>query len=126
MTTKIPSWLTSQLTWRKLTFYIIFHGSHIALFALGWYLQATDERVAGLNRLKVSLWASRGAGLALSVDVTLLPLPMCRRLLRCVRPKFLPLHLDESRWFHYQVAYSLLFWTCMRKVPTSIYCANAD
>jgi NADPH oxidase 1 len=47
----------------------------------------------------------------LSVDVTLILLPMCRNLMRFVRPQFRWLPLDETQWFHRQCAYSLLFFT---------------
>ena len=70
-----------------------------------------DERLAALNELNFSVWFSRGAGLALSVDILLVLLPMCRNLLRIVRPKIRWLPLDESQWFHRQVASSLLLWT---------------
>ena len=54
---------------------------------------------------------SRGAGLCLSVDVLLILLPMCRNLLRVIRPKLRFLPLDESQWFHRQVAYAMLLFT---------------
>ena len=73
--------------------------------------QQTSKALAPLNLLTFSVWISRGAGLVLSVDVTLIMLPMCRNILRVFRPKIKWLPLDESRWFHRQVAYSLLFWT---------------
>jgi NADPH oxidase len=57
------------------------------------------------------VWLSRGAGLVLSVDGTLILLPMCKIALRYIRPKIRWLPLDESQWFHRQVAYSLLLWT---------------
>lgn len=73
--------------------------------------QASDPRLAGLNTLTFSVWLSRGAGLNLSVDGTIIVLPMCKNILRMIRPKIRWLPLDESQWFHRQVAYSLLFWT---------------
>ncbi|KAH7065271.1 NADPH oxidase A [Macrophomina phaseolina] len=105
------SW-TSHFMPRKLLFYFLFHGLHIGLFAFGWYKQAGDERLAALNGLRFSVWISRGAGLVLSFDVLFILLPMCRTLLRVVRPKIRWLPLDESQWFHRQVAYAMLFWTC--------------
>ena len=124
------TWWKRQLTVRKVLFYVLFHGLHIGLFVFGWYValqdllrefgtltrirrwkQATDHRLDGLNTLTFSVWLSRGAGLALSVDGTLILLPMCRNVLRWVRPKIRWLPLDESQWFHRQVAYSLLLWT---------------
>lgn len=41
----------------------------------------------------------------------LILLPMCRTLLRVIRPKVPWLHLDESQWFHRNVAYSILLYT---------------
>ncbi|KAK5109329.1 hypothetical protein LTR62_007098 [Meristemomyces frigidus] len=105
------SWLSAQLTPRKITFYTLFHGFHVGLFILGWYLQASNQKLAPLNTLHFSVWFSRGAGLCLSVDVMLILLPMCRNLLRYIRPKVRWLPLDESQFFHRQVAYSLLLWT---------------
>jgi NADPH oxidase len=49
--------------------------------------------------------------LALSVDGAMILLPMCRTLLRFIRPKIKFLPLDESQWFHRQVAYSMLIYT---------------
>lgn len=98
-------------TVRKVAFNFLFHGLHIALFAYGWWKQAEDVRLKGLNTLTFSVWMSRGAGLALSVDAAIILLPMCKNVLRWIRPKIRWLPLDESQWFHRQVAYSLLFWT---------------
>lgn len=125
--------LKSHFSGSKLIFYFLFHGMQIAVFVVGWYAfffleffasqkiasadnfcrwkQASDERLAALNDLQYSVWISRGAGLVLSVDGALILLPMCRTFLRYVRPKFKWLHLDETQWFHRQVAYSLLFFT---------------
>lgn len=36
---------------------------------------------------------------------------MCRNILRWVRPKVKFLPLDESQWFHRQVAYAMLMFT---------------
>ena len=77
------------------------------------YLQETNPLLAGLNTLTFSVWMSRGAGLVLSLDCTLILLPMCRTLLRYIRPKIKILPLDENQWFHRQVAYQLLIWTCV-------------
>ncbi|KAI9749592.1 MAG: hypothetical protein M4579_006814 [Chaenotheca gracillima] len=104
------SW-RSHFTPAKCFFYFLFHGLHIGMFALGWIKQARDPRLAGLNTLTYSVWLSRGAGLALSIDVAMIPLPMCRNILRWIRPKIRWIPLDESQWFHRQVAYSLLFFT---------------
>lgn len=77
------------------------------------YLQIANNKLAGLNTLTFSVWMSRGAGLCLSIDTTLILLPMCRTLLRFIRPKVRWIPLDESKWFHRQVAYAMLTWTCV-------------
>lgn len=74
-------------------------------------LQQDNEKLSGLNTLKYSVWISRGAGLVLSVDATMILLPMCRNILRYIRPKLKFLPLDESQWFHRQVAYTMLVYT---------------
>lgn len=45
------------------------------MFVYGWLKQSNDDRLAGLNTLKFSVWISRGAGLALGIDGLLLTLP---------------------------------------------------
>lgn len=73
--------------------------------------QQNNTKLAGLNTLTFSVWISRGAGLVLSVDGAMILLPMCRNMLRYIRPKVKFLPLDESQWFHRQVAYSMLIYT---------------
>jgi len=73
-------------------------------------LQTNATRLAALNTLTFSVWMSRAAGLVLTVDGTLLLLPMCRNLVRWIRPKIKFLPLDETQWFHRQVAYAMLFF----------------
>jgi len=75
------------------------------------YKQQADDRLAALNALQFSVWMSRGAGLVLSVDTMCIVLPMCRNILRWIRPKVRFLPLDESIWFHRQIAYAMLFFT---------------
>ncbi len=104
------SFLKKELTGSKLVFNVLFWGGHLAIFIIGWYLQVTNAKLAGLNTLTFSVWISRAAGMVLSIDGTLLLLPMCRNLLRWVRPKLKFLPLDESQWFHRQVAYAMLIF----------------
>jgi NADPH oxidase len=73
--------------------------------------QMNDPKLAGLNTLTFSVWLSRGAGLVLSIDGAIILLPMCRNILKYIRPKIKFIPLDESQWFHRQVAYSMAFWT---------------
>ncbi|GAM87406.1 hypothetical protein ANO11243_054300 [Dothideomycetidae sp. 11243] len=101
----------AQFTARKLTFYFLFHGFHVLVFILGWRHQALDPRLAVLNELNFSVWFSRGSALVLTVDMMIIVLPMCRNILTFIRPRIRWLPLDESQWFHRQIAHSLLFWT---------------
>lgn len=74
-------------------------------------LKATNKKLAGLNTLGFSVWASRGAGLVLAVDGTLILIPMLRNILRVIRPRLTWLFpADENLWFHRQVAYQMAFW----------------
>lgn len=52
----------------------------------------------------------------MSVDGAMILLPMCRNTLRYIRPKIRFLPLDESQWFHRQVAYSLAFWAAVHTI----------
>ncbi|KAI9893845.1 MAG: hypothetical protein M1814_005398 [Vezdaea aestivalis] len=113
--------LRRETTPPKLLFYFLFHGMHVAMFGIGWWKQVEDIRLAALNTLSYSVWLSRGAGLALSVDAALILLPMCRNLLRIIRPKLRWLPLDESQFFHRQCAYSILFFTA---IHTSAHYVN--
>lgn len=73
--------------------------------------QNADPKLAPLNTLQYSVWMSRGAGLVLAVDGTLILLPVCRTIMRAIRPKIRFLPLDENLWFHRQVAYAMLLFT---------------
>ncbi|KAI9047621.1 hypothetical protein LZ554_008334 [Drepanopeziza brunnea f. sp. 'monogermtubi'] len=116
----------TQTRGSKLLFNVLFHGFHVGIFALGWYKQATEIRLAGLNTLTYSVWMSRGAGLVLSVDGALILLPMCRNILRYIRPKVKFLPLDESQWFHRQVAYSLLVYTIIHTTAHYVNFFNVE
>ncbi|KAF2493788.1 hypothetical protein BU16DRAFT_550770 [Lophium mytilinum] len=118
--------LKRWFTIKKSLFYILFWGFHWSMFAYGWWKQAGDERLAALNGLKFSVWISRGAGLVLSIDVLLILLPMCRNILRWIRPKARWLPLDESQWFHRQVAYALLFFTIVHTAAHYVNFFNVE
>lgn len=111
---------------RKCIFYFLFWGLQWGLFAYGWYKQAADIRLKALNGLKFSVWISRGAGLVLSVDILMILLPMCRNILRIIRPKIRWLPLDESQWFHRQVAYSLLLFSCIHTAAHYVNFFNVE
>ncbi|EZF58199.1 hypothetical protein H104_08594 [Trichophyton rubrum CBS 289.86] len=98
----------------------------IGFFAYGWWKQATDQRLAALNTLTFSVWMSRGAGFVLSIDTALILFPMCRTLLRYVRPKVKWLPLDEAQWFHRQIAYSLLIFSVIHVVAHYVNFFNIE
>lgn len=106
------SWFHREfLVPRRLAFNVIFYSIHVALFAYGWWSQATNPKLAGLNSLTWSVWISRGAGLVLAFDGAAILVPMMRNIIRVVRPKITWLFpADENIWFHRQVAYSMAFW----------------
>lgn len=123
---KRKSWLAAQFSPGKIVFYASFHGLHIFLFVLGWWLQVREVRLAPLNTLQFSVWMSRGAGLCLTVDTLLILLPMCRNILKVIRPKIKWLPLDESQWFHRQVAYSMLLWTAVHTASHYVNFFNVE
>ncbi|BGP25328.1 hypothetical protein JCM10295v2_004251 [Rhodotorula toruloides] len=107
----------------RVNFYI----GHILVFIYGWLKQARDARLAGLNTLKYSVWASRGAGLCLGIDGLFLVLPVLRNAIRFVRPvlgRLIP--LDENLWMHRQFAYSLLFWTIVHTTGHYVNMYNVE
>ncbi|KAG2044924.1 ferric reductase NAD binding domain-containing protein [Suillus americanus] len=122
------SWFQSEfLNPRRLVFNVIFYGIQFTLFALGWYLQATDNKLAALNGLKWSVWTSRGAGLTLAFDAGLLLVPMLRNVIRVVRPKLAWLFpADENIWFHRQVAYSMAFWAMVHTTAHYVNFFNVE
>ncbi|KAI0431101.1 cytochrome b-245 heavy chain subunit beta [Xylaria sp. FL1042] len=105
--------IKKQFTASKLIFHFLFWGFHFGIFAFGWYKQESEPRLAALNQLKWSVWISRGAGLVLSFDTTFILLPVCRTIVRWIRPKIRFLPLDENIWFHRQVAYAMLLFTLL-------------
>ncbi|KAI0004260.1 NADPH oxidase [Russula compacta] len=122
------SWIQREfLTPRRLAFNVLFYGTHLALFAYGWYSQATNTRLAALNGLKFSVWTSRGAGLVLAYDGGLILLPMLRNIIRVIRPKLTWLFpADENIWFHRQVAYSMAFWAMIHTTAHYINFINVE
>ncbi|KAH9455342.1 hypothetical protein Pst134EA_022812 [Puccinia striiformis f. sp. tritici] len=106
--------IVRELTGRRFVFNLIFWGGHAAIFAYGWWSQLSNEKLWVLNLLKFSVWTSRGAGIVLGVDGFLLLLPVCRNMIRILRPQLAWLMpLDENIWFHRQVAYATAFFTML-------------
>lgn len=64
-----------------------------------------------MNTLTFSVWMSRGAGLVLTFDATLILVTVCRTIMRVLRPKIRFIPLDENLWFHRQLAYAMLVFT---------------
>lgn len=122
------SWFERELlTPRRLAFNVLFYGAHLGLFAFGWYAQATNHKLAGLNSLKFSVWTSRGAGLVLALDGGLILIPMLRNVIRVVRPKVTWLFpADENIWFHRQVAYSMAFWAVVHTTAHYVNFINVE
>lgn len=126
--TVVKSWFRKEfLSPRRLLFNVVFYGTQLALFAAGWYLQETNQRLAALNQLTYSVWISRGAGLTLAFDAGLLLVPMLRNVIRIIRPKLkwlLP--VDENIWFHRQVAYSTAFWAVVHATAHYVNFFNVE
>ncbi|CAG8583119.1 10653_t:CDS:2 [Diversispora eburnea] len=99
---------------RRLAFWIFWFGSHITLFLYGYYKQKNDVELNKLNVIGRSIWISRGAGLCLAYDGSLILLPVCRNLLKNLRV-FKSLNyiipFDENIWFHRQTSYAMLIFT---------------
>lgn len=122
------TWFRAEfLTPRRLLFNVLWYGSHLAVFAYGWYSQATNKKLAALNGLKFSVWTSRGAGLVLGYDGFMILVPMLRNAIRVVRPKMMWLFpADENIWFHRQVAYSLAFWAMVHTTAHYVNFINVE
>lgn len=122
------NWVQRELlTPRRLTFNVLFYGSHIFWFAFGWWSQETNQKLAALNGLKFSVWTSRGAGLVLAYDGGLILLPMLRNVIRVIRPKLAWLFpADENIWFHRQVAYSMAFWAMVHTTAHYVNFINVE
>lgn len=90
-------------------------------------LQATNARLAALNKLQYSVWISRGAGLTLAFDAGLLLVPVLRNIIRIVRPKLTWMFpADENIWFHRQVAYSMAFWAMVHTTAHYVNFFNVE
>ncbi|ORY89731.1 ferric reductase NAD binding domain-domain-containing protein [Leucosporidium creatinivorum] len=120
-------WYVRQFTGRRLLWNIFFYLGHIGVFIYGWLKQSNDLRLAGLNKLRYSVWVSRGAGLCLGIDGLLLVLPVLRNIIRAFRPVVAPLvPLDENIWFHRQIAYSTLIWTIVHTTAHYVNMINVE
>ncbi|KAH8588018.1 hypothetical protein B0O99DRAFT_640156 [Bisporella sp. PMI_857] len=67
-------------------------------FCVRMVCRSLRNRTSSVPILSLSVWISRGAGLALSVNGAMILLHICRNILS----------LDESQWFHRQITYLLL------------------
>ncbi|GAA6019835.1 hypothetical protein JCM10207_003715 [Rhodosporidiobolus poonsookiae] len=116
-----------ELTGRRLLWNLFFYVGHFLVAAYGWWKQASDARLAGLNTLKYSVWASRAAGLCLGVDGLFIVLPVLRNIIRMLRPGLSWLiPLDENLWFHRQFAYSILFWSIVHTTAHYVNMFNVE
>ncbi|GAA5911842.1 hypothetical protein JCM6882_005215 [Rhodosporidiobolus microsporus] len=116
-----------QLTGRRLLWNIFFYVGHLLIFIYGWWKQASDARLAGLNTLKFSVWTSRGAGLCLGIDGLFIVLPVLRNIIRVLRPALTWLiPLDENLWMHRQFAYSILFFSILHTTAHYVNMLNKE
>ncbi|CAO3563608.1 unnamed protein product [Mortierella alpina] len=70
---------------------------HVAIFIYGFQLQRNDTELSDINAIGFSIYCSRGAALCLAFDMTLIMLPVCRKLLSYVsRICFALLHLGQG------------------------------
>ncbi|ORZ40321.1 ferric reductase NAD binding domain-domain-containing protein, partial [Catenaria anguillulae PL171] len=92
------------------TFWILFQGF---LFIFGWEKQRRDFGLRLLNRLQLSVYSSRGAGLCLAVTSALLILPVCRNTMGMLRSTFLGriISFDDSIFFHKVCAWTILLFS---------------
>jgi NADPH oxidase len=89
--------------------------------------QESNPALAGLNKLKYSVWISRGAGLVLAVDGFFILVPMLRNMIGIIRPHMTWLFpADENIWFHRQVAYSMAFWTMVHTTAHYVNFINVE
>lgn len=110
-----------------LRFFCHAHVSSMEIEMYSRLLQATNQKLAGLNSLKWSVWSSRGAGLVLAYDGGLILLPMLRNIIRVVRPKVTWLFpADENIWFHRQVAYQMAFWAMVHTTAHYVNFINVE
>ncbi|KAH8914471.1 hypothetical protein BT69DRAFT_1326361, partial [Atractiella rhizophila] len=124
---KEQPWYIREFTGRKLAWNLFYYAGHIAIFSYGWWKQASDPKLAGLNTLKFSVWSSRGAGLCLGVDGALILIPVLRNIVTAVRPSLTWLFpADENLWFHRQIAYSLLFFTIVHTTAHYVNFINVE
>jgi len=107
------SMLEKETAPRRLLFWLLFIGGHVAIFIWGFFAQKNDHELDNLNVVGFSIWMSRGAGIALGLDCAIILLPMLRNVVKLLRMTFLNriIPFDENIWFHRQVAYSMLIFT---------------
>jgi NADPH oxidase len=124
----IAHWFKAEfLHPRRLAFNIFWYGSQLGIFGYGWYSQASNTRLAGLNTLTFSVWSSRGAGLVLAYDGGMILIPMLRNIIKVVRPKLTWLFpADENIWFHRQVAYSMAFFAMVHTTAHYVNFINVE
>jgi NADPH oxidase len=122
------SWFAREfLNLRRLIFNFLWYGAQLGLFAYGWYAQSSNKQLAALNKLRYSVWTSRGAGLVLAFDGAMILVPMLRNVIRVVRPKLAWMFpADENIWFHRQVAYSMAFWAMVHTTAHYVNFINVE
>ncbi|KAF8929088.1 ferric reductase NAD binding domain-containing protein [Dissophora ornata] len=70
---------------------------HVVIFVYGFRLQRNDPELSDINAIGFSIYCSRGAALCLAFDMTLVTLPVCRKLLSYIsRIAFALLHIGQG------------------------------
>jgi NADPH oxidase len=109
---RMASLFMVEITARRIIFHLIFWGAHFAVFTYGWFKQKNDFELRILNTIGNSVLASRGAGLVLGIDCSLLLLGVCRNIVRVLRSSWLNRYIpfEENLYFHRWTAYSMLLF----------------
>jgi len=98
-------------------FTIVYALIHIAFFIFGFLKQKNDKDLSNINTIGLSVYISRGAGLVLGFDSSVLLLPVCRTLIRTLRSwkvlnnRWIRIPFNESLLFHKQTARYILLFT---------------
>jgi len=113
---------------RRIAFFVLYGGFHLFLFVFGFFKQKDDPHLSLLNGLKLSVWASRGAGLVLAFDCAMVLLPVCRNFIRVIRASFLNNYIpfDENIWFHKVTAYCMFLFTLIHVVAHYVNFFNVE
>ncbi|KAI9183840.1 hypothetical protein H9P43_002892 [Blastocladiella emersonii ATCC 22665] len=100
---------------RTIQFWVFWITFQAGLFWAGYFKQKNDFGLRLLNKLGLSVFTSRGAGLCLAVTSALMLLPMCRNTMGLLRktPLGRIIPFDEGIFFHKVCAWTVLFFSAV-------------